>query len=87
MPKFAVLKNKAFMGYVSAVSHAQAMERATKLHGRCEIMAQGNVPLDRKARTDTTTPDKSYSHGRSPYPTPGFEERRAALIAAHKAKA
>lgn len=86
MPTFAVLKNKSIVGYVNAVSHDQAMTRAYNAFGRCEIEASGNVRLDRKGRTDIKTADKSYSHGRSPYPTPGFKERQAALVAAYKAR-
>jgi hypothetical protein len=80
MPTFRVLKNTNFVGYVNAVSYAQAIERAVNLYGRCEVIACGNARMDRKGRHAD-----SYSHGRRPYATPGFEARRAALIAAHKA--
>jgi hypothetical protein len=77
---FIVLKNKVEVGVVTALSYEQAIARATGLHGRCEVVASGTAKIDRKGRHAD-----SFSHGRSPYPTPGFEERRAALIAAHKA--
>lgn len=79
MPTFAVLKNGNLVGYVNAVSYQQAKNRARGLHGRCEVLACGNARMDRKGQHAD-----SYTHGRQPYPTPGFEERRAALIAAHK---
>lgn len=82
MPTFAVLKNTNLVGYVNAVSYEQAIARAIGLYGRCEVIAQGNARMDRKGRHAD-----SYSHGRSPYATPGFEARRAALIEAHKAAA
>ena len=84
MPTFAVLKNKTLLGYVSAVSYEQAIARAYGRYGRCEVNACGNVAIDRNAKTKGRN-DMSYSHGRAPYATPGFEARRAALIAAHKA--
>jgi hypothetical protein len=92
MPAFTVLVNKLAIGRVSAVSHAQAMTRARALaraagHARFEIEAEGNVTLDRAARTNFSRSDTSYSAGRAPYATPGFEERRAAMIAAYKAGA
>jgi hypothetical protein len=77
---FTVLKNTNKVGIVNAVSYAQALARATGRYGRCEVLANGDARMDRKGRHAD-----SYSHGRSPYPTPGFDERRAALIAAHKA--
>jgi hypothetical protein len=85
MPTFAVFKNRNFVGYVSAVSERQAKNRALGLHGRCEVVACGNASIDRAARLPVA--DSSFTHGRAPYPTPGFAERRAALIAAHKASA
>ncbi len=92
MPTFAVLRNKVIIGYVSAVSHAQAMQRAATVardagYRRFEIMAEGNVELARGADRKAGYVDHSYNGGRSPYATPGLEERRAALIAAHKAGA
>lgn len=83
MPTFKVLKNTNFVGFVNAVSYEQALARATGRYGRCEVLACGNQPMDKKGRMGVD----SYSHGRRPYPTPGFEARRAALIAAHKAEA
>jgi hypothetical protein len=82
MPSFTVLKNKVAVGTVSAVSYAQAIARAHGRFGRCEVVADGNVPMDRKGKMNVA---EGFTHGRAPYATPGFEERRAALIAAHKA--
>lgn len=84
MPQFAVYRFRNFCGYVNAVSYEQALKRARKLYGRCEVMACGNVKMNRSANTNGRS-DMSYTHGRSPCPTPGFEARRAALIAEHKA--
>jgi hypothetical protein len=86
MPAFAVYKNKVLLGQVNGVSHAQAMARAVGKFGRCELIAIGNVPLDRKARTQFAETDMQFSHGRTAYPTDGFAERRAAEIAAWKAR-
>lgn len=83
MPIFAIYRNRVELGTVSAVSYAQAMKRARAIYGRCEVLAVGNVALDRKART--IGPLESFTDGRAPYATPGFEARRSALIAAHKA--
>lgn len=80
MPLFTVLKNKVVLGQVSAVSYEQAKGRAYGLYGRCEVIANGNVQMDRKGRHADC-----FTHGRQPYATPGFEERRAALIAEFKA--
>ncbi|ARK07595.1 hypothetical protein LAV_00220 [Sphingobium phage Lacusarx] len=80
MPLFTVLKNKVVVGQVSAVSLEQAKGRAYGRFGRCEVIANGNVPMDAKGRHADC-----FTHGRRPYATPGFEERRAALIAEFKA--
>lgn len=84
---FTCLKNKAFVGYVNASSLGKAQAKALGLYGRCEVMlskdSRGMGVIGRIAR-DT---DSSFTHGRAPYATPGFEARRAALIAAHKAGA
>lgn len=82
MPLFIATRNNVELGTVSAVSYAQAIKRARIAYGRCEVLAVGNVNIDRKGRHEDSRTD-----GRSPYPTPGFEARRAALIAAHKAAA
>lgn len=81
MKSYTVLKNTCKVGVVNAVSYEQAIARAMGRFGRCEVLANGDgARMDRKGRHAD-----SYSHGRTPYPTPGFEARRAALIAAHKA--
>lgn len=87
MPTFTVLKNKVFQGTVSAVSYDQALARAYGRFGRCEVVASGNVNIDRASNGKRGRNDKSFTHGRAPYATPGFEARRAALIEAHKAGA
>ncbi len=84
MPTFAVYRNRAFVGYVNAVSYEQALTRAKGLYGRCEVLATGNVKMNRSANVNGRS-DMSYTNGRSPCPTPGFAARRAALIAEHKA--
>jgi hypothetical protein len=91
MPTFAVLRNKTHLGFVSAVSHAQAMKRAATLarkegYDRFEIVACGNATLDKAARQQLDNSDLSHSKGRQRYATPGFEERRAALLAEFKAR-
>lgn len=83
MPTFTVLRNRTELGTVSAVSYDQAMQRAKKAYGRCEVIAAGNVTIDRKART--VGPLEGFTHGRAPYATPGFEARRAALVSDYKA--
>jgi hypothetical protein len=84
MPRFKVLKNKAFVGYVSGVSVKQAAGRANGLYGRCEIIHDTET-----AAVGGIAPivDCSYTHGRSPYAVGDFEARRAAEIARWKANA
>lgn len=86
MPTFEARKNNVHLGYVNAVSYEQAIGRAHGKFGRCEVLACGNVAINRSAKENGWS-DMSYTHGRSPYATPGFEARREALIAAHKANA
>lgn len=85
MPTFTVLKNKLVVGTVSAVSYDQAVARAYGRYGRCEVIANGNVAIDKAANGKRGRNDQSFTHGRRPYATPGFEARRAALIAEFKA--
>ncbi|MEQ6333000.1 hypothetical protein [Sphingobium sp. MK2] len=80
MPTFIALRNMVELGTISAVSYAQAKKRARTAYGRCEVIAVGNVAIDRKGRYED-----SRTHGRAPYATPGFEARRAALIAEYEA--
>jgi hypothetical protein len=82
MPLFIATRNNVELGTISAVSYGQALKRARTAYGRCEVLAVGNVNIDRKGRHADSRTD-----GRAPYATPGFEARRAALIAAHKAGA
>lgn len=84
IPTFRVYKNKVLVGTVSATTEQQAHTRAYAKYGRCEVMkADMERRLSQNGRVERS--DSSFTHGRSPYPTPGFEERRAALIAAYKA--
>lgn len=84
IPTFRVYKNKVLVGTVSALTEQQAHARAYAKYGRCEVMkADMDKRLSANGRVERS--DSSLTHGRSPYPTPGFEERRAALIAAYKA--
>lgn len=80
MPIFIASSYGVELGVISAVSYAQAIKRARKLFGRCEVIAVGNVPMDRKGRHAD-----SRTHGRAPYDTKGFDARRNALVEAYKA--
>lgn len=85
MPTFTVLINGRFVDTISAVSYDQAIKRARKAYGRCEVNANGNVNIDRAANGKRGRNDLNLTHGRSRYPTPGFDARRDALVAAYKA--
>lgn len=87
---FLVLVNKATIGRVRANTYKGAMRRATALaasygHSRFELIAEGRKGLGAQAESEARIVDYSYNGGRSRYATPGFEDRRAALIAAYKA--
>ena len=76
IPTFRVYKNKVLVGTVSALTEQQAHARAYAKFGRCEVMkADMERRLTQTGRVARS--DSSFTHGRSPYPTPGFEERRA----------
>lgn len=81
---FAVFHHRAFMGYVNAPSHAKAVERATALYGRrVEVELSTTRTTRQPARIAA---NKVYNAKRAaPYPTDGFDARRAALIAEFKA--
>lgn len=85
MNTFAVYKARKFVGIVSAVSEKQAHKRALAKYGRCEVMFATGRDMARGGRVERS--DSSYTHGRSPYPTPDFEARRQAEIAKWKAGA
>lgn len=85
MPIFAAYRNGVELGLIYAVSYTQALARAERRYGRCEVYAVGNVRMDRASNSTKGRSDMSYTHGRRPYETPGFAERRAALIAEYKA--
>lgn len=86
MPTFAVFHHRTFLGYVSAVSVKQAKARAKALHNvRCEVELCLNVKPTAK---DRLSANQTFNAKRAaPYATPGFEARRAALIAEFKAGA
>jgi hypothetical protein len=79
MNTFLAMKNGSELGTFSAPSYEEALHRARLTYGRCEVLAVSGL------RKGTGAVAESRTHGRSPYATPGFAERRAALIAAHKA--
>jgi len=81
MPTFAASRNGVFQGNVRAVSIEQAIKRARKLYGRCEVMPASEGAISKRFQA---TPHHTDYMRRCP--TPGFEARRAALIAEHKAK-
>lgn len=80
MLKFIATRHNVELGTVNAVSYRQAMRRADTLFGRCELLPVGDKALDRVSHVS-----EARTHGRRPCATPGFEARRAALIAAYKA--
>ncbi len=87
MPRFVILRNGVELDVIGAVSYEQAIVRARKAYGRCEVIAVGNVKMDKAANGKRGRNDMNRTHGRSPCATPGFEARRAALIEAFKAGA
>jgi hypothetical protein len=76
---FVAYRNGVELGNFSAPDYATAKQRAYLSYGRCEVLAVSGL------RKGTDNVVESRTHGRAPYATPGFEARRAALIAAHKA--
>lgn len=79
MNTFVAIKNNVELGTFSAKDYDTAKQRAYLAYGRCEVLAVSGL------RKGTGKAAESRTHGRAPYATPGFEARRAALIAAHKA--
>lgn len=82
MPTYEVLKGTIHQGFVTAVSYEKARAKAVRLYGPfVDVELAYNRaprPSDRKA----ANVDQTRKTARR-YPAPGFEERRAALIAAH----
>jgi histidinol-phosphate/aromatic aminotransferase/cobyric acid decarboxylase-like protein len=85
MPTFAVYtNNRNFLGYVSGVSHKQASVRAERKFGYgLDVELCVNVKPLAKDVLNANVAYEAKTARR--YPTTGFEARRAALIAAHKA--
>lgn len=86
MPTYAVMMHREFLGYVNGVSYLQALGRARRQHGAyVDVELALNVKpraVDRREANLEYNAKHTYT-----YPTPGFEERRAALIAEFKANA
>lgn len=80
--KFAVFKSTTLVGTVKAVNYEQAVARAHGRYGICDVeLAYERAPL-RKERLQANQHQQGKQARR--YPTPRFEERRAALIAAYQ---
>jgi hypothetical protein len=86
MPTFAVIRHRTLLGYVTAVSYAKAVEAAGRRYSEFDAVElctnRKARPSDRKACNIREASKRAVR-----YPTDGFEARRAALIAAHKANA
>lgn len=81
MPTYAAYSFGNFKGFIRAVSIAQAKRRAAKLYGRCEVL-----PASDNAISSRFVSESHHTDYMRPVKTVGFEARRAALIAEHKAK-
>jgi hypothetical protein len=76
---FQVLKGTVHMGFVKAVNYEQACARAHGRYGICDVeLASERKPLAKERRQANARQQAKQSRR---YPTPGFEARRAALIA------
>lgn len=76
---FQVLKGSVHMGFVKAVNYQQAVARAHGRYGICDVeLATERKPLAKERRQANARQQAKQSRR---YPTPGFEDRRAALIA------
>lgn len=73
-----VYKSTALVGYVKAVSHAQAVARAHGRYGICDV----ELATQRKARPSDRRNANICQQAKQSrrYPVVGFEARRAALI-------
>lgn len=80
--KFAVFKGTTLVGMVKAVNFEQAVARAHGRYGICDVeLASERKPL-RKERFQANQRQQAKQSRR--YPTPGFEDRRAVLLAAYE---
>ena len=81
--QFAVYKSTEFQGFVKAVNYAQAVARAHGRYGICDV----ELATERKAFAQERTHANIRQQGKQSrrYPTPGFDARRAALIAEYEA--
>ena len=62
IPTFEVLRNRALIGTVRAVSLKQAVKRARALYGRCEVIGVSNA----RHADHFTGQDSHRSEGRGP---------------------
>lgn len=84
--RYAVMSHDVFQGYVSGKDAEEAMKRAVRLYGKritLEPVRSGRHSLGYSVARDINLIGAAK---RSPYPTPGFEERRAQEIAKAKAQ-
>jgi hypothetical protein len=76
---FQVLKGTVHMGLLRPVNFEQACARARGRYGICDVeLAYERKPLAKERRQANALQQGKQSRR---YPTPGFEARRAALIA------
>lgn len=83
IPTFDCIRHGNLLGKVSAVSYKQAMKRAERLYGRCEVITVDGVAKADNRRAGTH--NEGRVNGRAPYAVGNFDARRAAEIAAWKA--
>jgi hypothetical protein len=76
---FAVYKSTEFQGFVKSVSYAQAVAKAHGRYGICDVELCRDREVQPKERRDCNIRQQAKQSRR--YPTPGFDARRAALIA------
>lgn len=80
--QFAVFKGNVLVGAVKAVNFEQACARAHGRYGICDVELAAERKALRKERLQANKRQQAKQSRR--YPTPGFEDRRAALIAAYE---
>ena len=84
--RYAVMSHDVFQGYVTGKDAEEAMKRAVGLYGKritLEPVRSGRHALGQNVARDVNLIGAAK---RAPYPTPGFEERRAQEIARAKAQ-
>lgn len=87
MPTFTVLIHRSIVGYVNAVSFAQAVKRARKLHGQfCDVELCVNVAPLAKDRLNANRAE-SVKTARRYTDVAAFNARRVAMVAEFKANA